>query len=91
MKLKNFKIEGWDFYQYAYAAKWYKDRYGDPKTLADVRDKFEADNKEAPPALEQFYDLDLTKILIKETLGNLLGQGTFEITLSSEKEPKNGN
>lgn len=83
MKLKNFKIEGWDFYQYAYAAKWYKDRFGDPKTLGEVREKFEANNKEDPPTLEQFYDLDLTKGLVKETLGNLLGQGAFEINLSS--------
>lgn len=91
MKLKQFTIEGWDFYQYAYAIKWHKDRYGDPQNLAAARAKFEAENTSAPPTLEKFYDLDLTKALVKETLGNLLGQGNFEINLSSsEKEPKNG-
>lgn len=91
MKLKSFAIEGWDFYQYAYAIKWHKDRYGDPKTLAAAREKYQAENAEPPPTVEQFYDLDLTKALVKETLGNLLGQGNFEIKLTSDKEPKNGN
>lgn len=91
MKLKSFSIEGWDFYQYAYAVKWFKDRYGDPKNLAEARAKYMTENNSAPPTIDQFYDQVLTKKLISEMLGELLGQGDFEINLSSEKEPKNGN
>lgn len=90
MKLKSFAVEGWNYYQYAYAVKWYKDRFGDPATIEDARKSFESENKESPPSIESFYDLDLTSELIKKMLGNLLGHSSFEITLSSEKEPKNG-
>ena len=90
-KLSKFSIEGWDYYQYAYAVKWYKDRFGDPAGIDEARSAYEKENATAPPKLEDFYDLDLTSILVKKMLGNLLGQRTFEINLMSEKEPKNGN
>jgi hypothetical protein len=91
MKLKTFSIEGWDFHQHAYAVKWFRDNYGEPKTLTEVREKYLSEKKAAPPTLEEFYDQSTTKKLIADMLGELLGQGEIEIKLNSDKEPKNGN
>lgn len=87
-KLSKFCVDGWDYYQYCYAVKWHKDKYGDPATADDARKKYEAENKDAPPKLEDFYELELTAVLIKKMLGDLLGQRNIEINFETVKEPK---
>ena len=90
-KLSKFCVDGWDYYQYCYAVKWHKDKYGDPSTADDARKKYEAENASLPPKIEDFYELELTSALIKKMLGEILGQRNIDITLISDKEPKDGN
>lgn len=90
-KLSKFSIDGWDFYQYAYSVKWHKERFGDPETIEAARKAYEVENKTPPPTIEQFYDFELTTKLVKTMLGDILGQRSFDIKLTSDQEPKNGN
>lgn len=83
--LHKFVLDGWDYYQYCYAVKWHKDKYGDPASIGEARTKYVDELKADPPKISDFYDLKLTSDLIQKDLKDLLNHAeSVEINVTKK-------
>lgn len=82
-KIKNLSLNGWDIYQWGYVLKWHTAKYGRSDDLELVKSKWDTDEDNPPPSVNDLFDTDQAIKVFKKWLGDNLtsaDQLTIELT-----------